>query len=150
MPEDSAYKLRRVFGVCDGKDIFLAHNQGLFSSTKLAKMEFVGRYCIFNAYKLLTTFNAGFDNTTSISSRHRNELSVLNMVNGSITVLNRYATEDLIKSDKRLFDKYQTERFNINREEIFKEYIKEYSMNHRSDLDPKAKPKRIENLETLI
>jgi len=137
--KEQAKSLKNIYGFCDGKDIYIFNNRSL-TNTEIVfeQLVFKGRYCIFqrviNKGYIPAPAPLGIVVMIPTSKGLSNILIDLNT--SKFLFLKPSTLKSIIKDDNEVFNKFKSDK---NKKEKLTDYLIEYSLKHKNDIDRNKK-----------
>lgn len=121
--KDVARDFGTVFGFCDGHKIYVvnkAENLARINADVFFEVNYLGRYCVFDAINFTTYINSMPGMVTTIPEKGVN---IIEMNTGESKILTNGRLKKIIADNKVLLDRFKNEE---DKSEHLKEYLLDY------------------------
>jgi hypothetical protein len=125
--EEKNLKKIRVFGFCDGENVYFnEYNKKLQSNTEFNKIQFIGLYSYFEGFliRIYTSSNGMTYSTKTLIGK------AININSGEIIDLTKSSLKSILENDEELLNRFKEED---DKKDKIREYIIEYSKRHKLD-----------------
>lgn len=114
-----------VWGYCDGENVYILwDNDGTVLKDYFLKIQFLGRYCLFE--------DSGYNNVagTTMVNRYYTDY-VLNINNGEVFHLKNKVVKIILERDSDMLKEFKNE---TNKSSVRREYIKKYCLKYPDEI----------------